>query len=76
MSSTSGNRRIALGLIVLIGSVVAFHTHLGWKHGIQLQRSTKHHLKATTGATSLKASKGNVVMKIRRHGKERDKNEN
>jgi len=38
MGASSGNRRIALALLVLVGSVVAVHVHAVRVHGIQPTR--------------------------------------
>jgi hypothetical protein len=38
MGSSSGNRRIALALLALVGSVVAVHVHAVRVHGIQPSR--------------------------------------
>ena len=38
MGASSGNRRIALALLALVGSVVALHVHAVRVHGIQPTR--------------------------------------
>jgi hypothetical protein len=40
MGASSGNRRIALALVALVGSVVALHVHAVRVHGIQPTRTT------------------------------------
>jgi hypothetical protein len=41
MGASSGNRRIALALLVLVGSVVALHVHAVRVHGIQPTRQAR-----------------------------------
>jgi hypothetical protein len=40
MGATSGNRRIALALVALVGSVVALHVHAVRVQGVQPTRTT------------------------------------
>jgi hypothetical protein len=40
MGASFGNRRIALALVALVGSVVALHVHAVRVHGIQPTRTT------------------------------------
>jgi hypothetical protein len=41
MGASSGNRRIALALLSLVGSVVALHVHAVRVHGIQPTRQAR-----------------------------------
>jgi hypothetical protein len=41
MGASSGNRRIALALLALVGSVVALHVHAVRVHGIQPARQAR-----------------------------------
>ena len=52
MGASTGNRRIALALLALVGSVVALHVHAVRVHGIQPARS----LGRPSGSTLLGAN--------------------
>jgi hypothetical protein len=41
MGASSGNRRIALALLALVGSVVALHVHAVRVHGVQPTRQVR-----------------------------------
>ena len=41
MGASSGNRRIALALVALVGSVVALHVHAVRVHGVQPTRQAR-----------------------------------
>ena len=47
MGASSGNRRIALALLALVGSVVALHVHAVRVHGVQPTRPTGGPVRST-----------------------------
>jgi hypothetical protein len=58
MGASSGNRRIALALVALVGSVVALHVHAVRVHGIQPTRTTGGLARSTQSGSTLQPGEG------------------
>ena len=67
MESPSGNHKIAIVIIALIGGVVALHVHSLRTYGVHPQRASKQVKAPRRKPFVASASKGDPVRLIRQH---------